>query len=291
MRNKKIIFILGCGRSGSTILGFCIGNIDKTLDLGEVIDFAKFKGCPNNFKPGSETYDFWERVVNHIEASQGSIDFDRLLRLQKRFDQHYSFLLLLLPELILAPFGLREYRTFLKLEYNSIFCQSEHDLYVDSSKYPTRLLHLQAIYGKNMIKVVYLIRNPGALANTFGNKDHQSNTKNFFSCMLYYLSINLFSVVTYFLTPSENRIRIVYEELIQSPTKYLKLLGKKFHLDVDKLLMKIENKLPLERGFLFNGNRMRKKESVVFRTNETSPINLPLYQSILSNSLKFLFRV
>lgn len=292
MESKKIIYILGCGRSGSTILGFCLGNADNTLDLGEVIEFAKFKGHPNEFHPGSENYAFWESVVKQIEDSQGVIDFDRLLKLQKRFDNHYLFLLLLLfPEFLLAPFGLREYRKFLKLEYDSIFCQSEHGWYVDSSKYPTRLLHLRAIYGADRIKVVHLIRNPGALANAFQNKDHQSKTKSFLASMVYYLTINLFSVFIYFLTPPENRIHITYEKLVQFPTEYMELLGKKFHLDVQELSMKIENKLPLQRGFIFNGNRMRKKESVVFRKGEPSPVKLPLHQAILSNSIKFLFRL
>jgi hypothetical protein len=44
MGKKKLIYIMGCGRSGSTILGFILNNGNSCLDLGEVIDFLKRKG-------------------------------------------------------------------------------------------------------------------------------------------------------------------------------------------------------------------------------------------------------
>jgi len=38
---KKLIYVMGCGRSGTTILGVALGKGNKCLDLGEVVNFLK----------------------------------------------------------------------------------------------------------------------------------------------------------------------------------------------------------------------------------------------------------
>ena len=285
---KRIIYVLGCGRSGSTILGFCLGNAENTLDLGEVIEFTRFNGRPNGFTGSTENYLFWDRVLASIEAKNGKIDFDRVRRLQKRFDKHHAIPLLFLPASILKPFGLSEYRNFLKSKYDGIFAQSNCAWFIDSSKYPSRLIHLREIYGTEAVKVIYLVRDPGGVAKAFQNSA-QSTTKRFALSMTYYFVLNSFSYLVYFLTPSKNRFRIVYEELIQFPCKYLDNIGHQFQLDVDRLLEKIRKGLELQRGYIFNGNRMRIKQSVIFKKGTPKLIALPWHQSAISKLLKFLF--
>lgn len=61
--SKRIIYIVGCGRSGSTLMGFALGNIAGALDLGEVMDFLRFRGHPNGFDSDSDNYQFWDGVL------------------------------------------------------------------------------------------------------------------------------------------------------------------------------------------------------------------------------------
>lgn len=286
--DKKIIYVLGCGRSGSTILGFCLGNAANTLDLGEVIEFTRFRGRPNGFDQSTENYAFWDRVLQLIETRDGEINFDRIKRLQNRFDKHYAIPLLFLPTLWLKPFGLAEYRKFLQSKYDGIFEQSQCQWFIDSSKYPSRLLHLRAIYGAETIKVAYLIRDPGILAKAFQNSE-QSTTKSFLTGMLYYFGVNFASFVLFTLTPANNRIRIVYEKLVQFPKTSIETIGSRFGLDVSELLNKIENGLALKRGYIFNGNRMRIQKSIVFKQGSPRSATLPWHQGAITRLLKTVF--
>ncbi len=285
---KRIIYVLGCGRSGSTILGFCLGNAENALDLGEVVEFTRFNGHPNGFNSNTKNYLFWDRVLTSIEAKNAEIDLSGVKRLQKRFDKHYAIPLLFLPTPILNQFGLSDYRKFLKAKYDGIFAQSNCEWFIDSSKYPSRLIHLREIYGKEAINVVYLIRDPGSVAIAFQNSA-QSMTKGFAVSMTYYFVVNSFSYFVYLLTPSKNRIRIAYEELIQFPSIQLANIGHHFQLNVDRLLEKIKKGLELQRGYIFNGNRMRTKESVIFKKSTPKLITLPWHQTAISKLLKYVF--
>ncbi len=287
--DKKIIYVLGCGRSGSTILGFCLGNAANALDLGEVIEFTRFCGRPNGFDESTDNYAFWDGVLNSIETRDGTIDFDHIKRLQNRFDKHHAIPLLFLPAFLLKPFGLLDYQKFLKSKYDGIFAQSNCQWFIDSSKYPSRLHHLRAIYGAEAIKVVYLIRDPGKLAKAFQNSE-QSTAKSFLTSMLYYLGVNFFSLALFAVTPANDRIRIVYEQLIQFPNKYIETIGCRFKLDVAELMDKIRNGLALKRGYIFNGNRMRTQESIVFKQGSPpSMAMLPWHQGAITRLLKYVF--
>jgi hypothetical protein len=79
---KRVIYIAGCGRSGTTILGFALGSMGRTIDLGEVVDFVKFKGRPNGFGPDTPNYSFWDDVMRDVAAKLSTLDFDSLEYMQ-----------------------------------------------------------------------------------------------------------------------------------------------------------------------------------------------------------------
>lgn len=60
-------------------------------------------------------------------------------------------------------------------------------------------------------------------------------------------------------------MKVQYEELIQQPEATLRGIGDRFGLDVGDVIQKVERDMPLRRGYVFNGNRMRMQEQVVFR--------------------------
>lgn len=261
---KKIIYIVGCGRSGSTLLGFALGNAVGALDLGEVIEFARFQGKPNGFGAETENYKYWQNILLGIEAELGPLDFESIRRMQMEVDSHASFLPVLLsgdhyPRKSYVP-----YQKYVKTLYEAILKDERHDVFVVGSKYPSRLLHLRRIFSDRGIHVIHLIRNPVDLVQAFQNKE-QGKTKSFWQTMLYYFVINIFSILASQGLGKGRYLRVHYEDLIAAPENELTRIGSAFDIDTAPAIEKIRKGLPLERGYVFNGNRMRMNDRVVFR--------------------------
>ena len=72
-KKPKIIYIMGCGRSGTTILGYILGNGEKACDLGELIDFIKREGQPNGFGLETENGQFWHTIRQRMKGDIGVI--------------------------------------------------------------------------------------------------------------------------------------------------------------------------------------------------------------------------
>lgn len=276
--NKKIIYIVGCGRSGSTLMGFALGNSTGALDLGEDICFSRFRGCPNGFEADSENYKYWQNIQRNLEVELGPLDFSTLGRMQRAVDHHRNFLqVLLLGSSYRRKIHL-PYQRYVKTLYDVILNDPNHDVFITSSKYPSRLQHMLRAFPDHRIHVVHLIRNPIDLAHAFRNKE-QGKTKTFWETMLYFFMVNVFSVLATRGLGPKRYVRIHYENFVADPQKELMHIGSAFGIDTSPAIDKINQGLPLDRGYVFNGNRMRMQDQVVFhkhvhKTNNRKAIEM-----------------
>ena len=58
-------------------------------------------------------------------------------------------------------------------------------------------------------------------------------------------------------------IKVRYEDLIKDPEQTLNKIGDNLKLDLSDLIMKISRKELINIGFLFDGNRIRLKPSLI----------------------------
>jgi hypothetical protein len=259
--SKRIIYIAGCGRSGTTILGFALGSIGRAIDLGEVLDFVKFKGRPNGFGPDTPNYAFWNDVMHDVAARLSVLDFDALECMQRRLDSHRALLRSMFLSHGKPRDGLRRYHAYIQALYDRLLKDDRYDVIIDSSKYPSRLQHLLQVFKGETVCVVHLMRNPIELARAF-RKDEQSGRKSFLETMLYFFVVNsLIDHVTRDLDESRYQ-RLYFEDFISEPVQQIGRIAKAFGLDATAALQRIRDNEPLPRGFVFNGNRMRVQQSV-----------------------------
>ncbi|WP_200389737.1 hypothetical protein [Thiocapsa imhoffii] len=287
LKQKKIIYIMGCGRSGSTILGYCLGNAEKAVDLGEVLDYGPRKGLPSDFRMRQESLNYWNSVTTRLAKQSDWIGIDEFTKLQKRLDNHYMIIPLLYFPFLLIPFGLKKYRKALELLYQSITLSSPDQFYIDSSKYPSRLVHLSSISTRLRIFTIYLVRDPSAVIDSFAAP--KQGPKNFVPAIIYYSVVNFLSTLVLRRIDQKSNTRVFYEMFLENPGSYLKEISTLSGLDVRPVLTKIINSEPLSRGFLMNGNRMSRKQEV-FLTKSTAKLsNKSRLESLIFVALRYLF--
>jgi hypothetical protein len=260
---KSILYIGGCGRSGTTVLGFVLGNIGSSLDLGEVVDFARFEGAPNEFAPGSANYEFWARIRQDLEREIGPIDWNRLRRLSSRYDSHLGAIISLLTLGFFPRRGRGDYDRYLQSLYGLLQNSTEADVLIDGSKYAGRLYHLGRIFGSSRVRVVHLIRNPIDMARSMQGPD-QTGSHGKPAALLYYFMVNAMIKSTL----RRLRLRssqIWYEELVADPQRSLQTIEDGCGVNTQRSIQKVCAQAPLERGFIFNGNRMRLQETIVLK--------------------------
>jgi hypothetical protein len=262
---KQIIYIGGCGRSGSTILGLTLGNSDRTLDLGEVVDFARFEGKPNGFEAGSANYVFWQRIVSEVASDIGECNWPELKRLTARYDSHAGLMLSLITCGLFPRRCRARYYDYISSLYRRIMNTEGVDVFVDSSKYPGRLYHLAEALGDGSITVVHLVRSPVDVARSL-RTTLQSAGKSWLAALTYYFAVNLMmnAVIR---RARLKHVVIRYEDFVDKPAETLRIIGQAARIDVESVVSKVMSEAPLERGYMFNGNRMRLLPRITLRRN------------------------
>jgi hypothetical protein len=158
----------------------------------------------------------------------------------------------------------RDFKSHLKALYQAIFDVSDARVVIDSSKYPSRLWHLTQILPKESLLVVHLRRKASSVINAMQTAD-QGRPRSRLTAAAYYHGVEFLISQVLKTVPSSQFIDIQYEYLMQRPRNTLQSLNEHFGLDVEGVIEKVRNGVPLKRGNVFNGNRMRMQESVIFR--------------------------
>jgi hypothetical protein len=254
---KKLIYIMGCGRSGTTILGVALGNGHGCLDLGEAVDFLKRRGVPNSYGPETDTGQFWAAVTGCLAKQEEDIFDDGLVDRLSRLEYHYRFPLSFLG--LNGKSALLAYSAYI----NSLFgCISRNapnaSVYIDTSKYPGRASLLMDTLRDFDVCILHIVRHPVKTVESFGDRGKRDDQgyKGFIAANFYYFVINLFCSAVRLKASSTRYLKIRYEDLLEAPTETLARIGSKFDIDLRTAADTIDNNEPLTRGFIFNGNRM-----------------------------------
>lgn len=85
---------------------------------------------------------------------------------------------------------------------------------------------------------------------------------------IYYLSVNILCQLTVvILKKRHHKVAVVkYEDLVENPQSVVKYLGKTINEDFTALVSKLSQNKELNTGLLFDGNRIRLKETLTLRT-------------------------
>jgi hypothetical protein len=274
MKKKKIVYIIGAGRSGTTLLDIVLGNNSNTISLGEINRFFKRNGLPPKRDRGSLEFEFWEKINNELKQHLNGVSYNYYDRLFKKNEYHTSILKSITNK------NNKEYINTIKAQYQVIFENIEEDILIESSKYPVRALNLSKYLPQNNFDVmyIYLKKNPVSVVSSFQKKDIEQPRKSFFAANLYYLLVNLLCIfVTKKLKNKGHRlVTITYEDFINDTELTIEKMSNSLNIDFSSLLNHLSNNEQLKTGFLFDGNRIRLKETLtlqVLNNKQSKTIN------------------
>jgi len=264
---KKIIYIMGAGRSGTTVLDIILGNAEGVFSCGELTRYPELNGVPHDYPETSETYRFWSDFEGIFKKkSKGTIDYRSLYALYRKFDHHDGF--------VRNYFGLhsvddqRRYQQYSVAFFDTLFELSGKDVLVDSSKYPNRALTLSALMPYDLY-FIYLVRNPAGVARSFQKKNVEQPSRGWLSSSIYYFVVNAAcALVKKRLQRSFPVLLIKYEDLMTDPVGTLEKIQNTCGIALTRSIELVQEQQPLAVGCLFDGNRLRLKKHITLKGDD-----------------------
>jgi hypothetical protein len=252
---QKVVYVMGAGHSGSTILGLALGNCSDSFYAGEVEEWLVISGTPS--RGGSERTEFWGAVREAMRDSGAHELFgDRANRLIER-----SSALLRLDRWPARRAMLGRYREVSEDLLRAIARTAGASYVVDTSHFPLRARELQKLDVRDPQDVV--------ASNVREISRHEVAERR-----IRILAMNanlwltqLLSLVVFLRQPRERRVFVRHESFIADPEGVMRQI-------VDSLGTGVE--LPdtsaLRGGVALQGNSLIMSQTIaVKRSTRPTP--------------------
>lgn len=202
-----VFYVMGAGRSGSTILGVALGNSDGVLFAGELDKWFARAGTPR--RDDRQLQSFWERVLEEVGDAQ-DVFVGRTGWLERSSA-------LLDPRKWPTRRRLRaRYRSVSQELYLALARVSRATHIVDTSHYPLRARELQALDGIDL-HLLWLVRDPQSVVASLGRTDVVERRFDVPTSNAYLWLTNLLAMFVFLRHPRERRLFVRHEDFVSDP--------------------------------------------------------------------------
>jgi Sulfotransferase family len=210
----KVIYVMGAGHSGSTILGLALGNCSDSFYAGEVDEWLLVSGTPS--LGGAERTEFWGEVREAmVDAGAEELFGGEVNRVIER-----SSSLLRLDRWPARRAKLRRYRQVSEDLFKAIARTAGASHVVDTSHFPLRARELQKLDGIELY-VVLLVRDP---QDVVASNVREISRHEVAERRVRILTMNanlwltqLLSVLVFLRQPRERRVFVRHESFLADP--------------------------------------------------------------------------
>ena len=280
----NILYIMGSGRSGTTILEILLANNPPLIGVGELKHifrdgFIRNKHCAC----GSRAREcvLWSVVLETMKYSRADCaNIDAIL---SGIEAHRLFLCVWLG--LVRKKDLEIYRSANSNIYRSVAAATNVPIVVDSSKYAARALLLSRLYPEN-VKVVCITRSAKGLINAFKKKNEgEQREKGLLSVAAYYL------YVLFCFKLSKGRLKdrcltVRFEELANDPVKLLYKIEQWSGYPLGEAVDKLTFDRRFDVGHIVTGNRLRAEQEVKFKSVKNNSVEATLIERLIGNFLE-----
>lgn len=259
----QVVYVMGAGHSGSTILGAALGNCAGSFYAGEVEEWLARSGEPG--LGGPERTAFWKAVGERVDRAAAAELFgpvanrtiersSALLRLdrwpaRRRLRRRYRAVSRELLEAIAAVAGVRRV--------------------VDSSHFPLRARELARLRGVELY-LVLLVRDPQDVVasniRTISRREVAERRVRIAALNAGLWLTHLLSLAVFQRHPRERRVFVRHEDFLADPDGVLRAILDSFGFDVA-----VPDLGALRAGLALQGNRLILAETIAVTRSTRRP--------------------
>jgi hypothetical protein len=268
----KVLYVMGAGRSGTTVLGVALGNCAGYFFAGELNRWLPRSGVPSY--DGARRASFWASVRESIDVD------DELLGGGTSCLERSS-----------ALFDVRRWprRRRLRRRYRKV----SEDLYrtvarlagathvVDTSHYPLRARELQGLQGVDLY-LLYVARSPQGVLASMRREDVPERSFNTGATNAYLWLTHLLSVFVFLRHPRERRLFVRHEDFLADPESVIAEI-----LRWSGSSASLPDLSALQTGLPLHGNRAAAADVISLERRSTAPKRI----SLLTSAIQFPWRV
>ena len=262
MDTPLLVYIMGDGRSGSTVLAALLGNHPQCASVGEISKWPLFEGHPKQGDDKEGLAEFWGEVLVAYRNQHTDTTFAQLVEVQDRFE-HYGRL----PWVLLGrtPRWAREiYHNHTIKLVAAIRRVTGKNSVVDSSKRMGRAYMLMRNPYLNA-KVIHIVRDPRGALWSQQKRDVEQKYKRPLKALGHYWTKNLSCHLVAWFSPGNRVLRVRYEDLTLRCGEVLAQLEDFLELPMEPLRELVAADRPLSVGNLLDGNRLRRQPELRLR--------------------------
>jgi Sulfotransferase family len=253
----KVVYVMGAGHSGSTILGLTLGNCSDIFFAGELARWLRWAG--KSPLPGVDRAKFWS-----IAGKDVAVTPDLLGRNARPLEQSSALFRIGSWR---AQRRLRErYRRVTEDLYYAIARAARARYIVDTSHFPRRARELQALDGIDLY-LVFLVRRPQSVVASYGRKNvAHKQTLGMPATNAYLWLTYLLSLLVFVRHRRARRLFVRHEAFIADPEGVIQDV-----LDCIGSSATIPDLTALQTGVPFQGNRLVRSDVVALRAHTEDP--------------------
>jgi hypothetical protein len=275
----KVIYIMGDGRSGSTVLSIILGNHPSIESVGELNRWPQFSGQtkPGNRKVEDEA--FWKAVRYSYQPGEVEPDYAALVDLQGEFENYKNFPKVFLP--VLFKDQRERYNDYLFRLFCAVQSIRGREVIVDETKRPGRGYMLLRDPRLD-VRIIHLVRDPRGVMYSQLKTDVEHKFKAPPISMLHYLIKNVMSECVRLLMTGGSVLRVRYEDLALNPEKELVRISRFIGISMDSVIHQIISGEPLTVPHLLDGNRIRHQNAIKLRFDDEWRRKLGLVHKLIA---------
>lgn len=268
MSATPVAYIVGMGRSGSTVMDALLGTHPSACGVGELVNLVGSGWLKREYCACGERGNlctFWAAVRREWSERIDPLDVTDYLPLQHTFESRSSWVRLM-AERALTSQRFRAYGRMSAALFDSIRAVSGRAVVIDSSKSPMRAYAL-ATSGIDM-RLLHLVRDPRAVAWSLRKrhpKDERAGIQRDLppraaarTAALWVLA-NVQAMWVRRQVGAEAAVLIRYEDLLTDPKPVLRRVGEVIGLDLGDVQAALAEGLPITVGHNIAGNRLRMR--------------------------------
>ncbi|TYC15659.1 hypothetical protein ES677_04775 [Bizionia gelidisalsuginis] len=269
----NLIYLLGAGRSGTTLIATVLNSNASITTIGEMHQFYEYleddKKCSCE-KPLNKCK-FWCETYTCLDLKPVEISHNR--KLVKIKEGHRN-----IPALLFKKKEDQEYLNTQTPIFECLKKNTETPWLLDSSKYVARYLLLKRSK-KIKIKGIYVIRDVRGVINSFGKQ--VQTTKSPIATIIYYTLINLFAQLVCWL--DKDVIKLKYEDFVDNPEKALDYILK--NTINEEASVQLDNEFDMPH--IIGGNRMKSNKQIIIKKDLNWKKTIPRNKQLLYYFLTF----